>query len=275
MRNKTRSLGYARFMCQDAPLICGAHTQYGCPIRATMGVMPGRLIHLGPNDPFPPLSEARDDLGGLLASGGGLAPARLLDAYSRGIFPWFSEGEPVLWWSTDPRMVLMTADFHQSRSLARRIRKGGFEITVNRAFETVMRACAGPRKGQSGTWILPEMIRAYAQLHSMGYAHSVEVWRGGALAGGLYGVAIGRMFYGESMFTRETDASKIALMYLVCALRASDMPMIDCQQQTRHLHSLGARSIRRALFAETLRVLVPRIEPAVIAWPDSLSWAHP
>jgi leucyl/phenylalanyl-tRNA---protein transferase len=225
-----------------------------------------RLIHLKPADPFPPLAQAHDDLGGLLASGGGLAPARLLDAYSRGIFPWFSEDEPVLWWSPDPRMVLVCADFHVSKSLARHIRTGGLEVTANRAFATVIASCAQPRKGQPGTWILPEMMNAYAQLHAMGYAHSVETWRGGALVGGLYGVAIGRMFYGESMFTRETDASKVALEYLVRALRASDMPMIDCQQQTRHLRSLGARPVARETFAQTLRELAPRIAPAAIRW---------
>ena len=213
-------------------------------------------------DSFPPLESARDDLGGLLAAGGDLAPRRLLAAYSRGIFPWYGEDDPILWWSPDPRMVLHTAEFHVSHSLARRMRNGGFEIRVNTVFERVMRECAAPRIDQPGTWIQPDMIEAYLQLHALGFAHSVETWRDGLLVGGLYGVAIDHMFFGESMFARASDASKVALAHLIAAMRAASMPLIDCQQQTVHLASMGARPICRPEFANHLRELIQAVKPA-------------
>lgn len=206
--------------------------------------------------PFPPVERARDDLGGLLAAGGDLSPQRLLDAYSRGIFPWYSDDEPILWWSPDPRMVLYVDEFHASRSLMRRMRKGEYEMRVDTAFEAVMRACAEPRPEQDGTWIQAEMVEAYVRLHELGYAHSVESWRDDELVGGLYGVALGRVFFGESMFARATDASKTALAHLVRLLRTCDVPLIDCQMETEHLASLGARPIPRAQFVREITPLV-------------------
>jgi leucyl/phenylalanyl-tRNA--protein transferase len=208
------------------------------------------------DDPFPPLKTALDDPNGLLAASEDLSPERLLAAYTYGIFPWYSAGQPVLWWSPDPRMVLPTAEFKVSRSLRRAMQSGKFEIRVDTAFDTVMRACAEPRADQDGTWITDAICAAYGALHRRGYAHSVESWGDGELVGGLYGVAIGRMFFGESMFARETDASKVALAHLVHQLRAWDFPLIDCQQQTAHLASLGARPIPRSEFAKALAHLV-------------------
>jgi leucyl/phenylalanyl-tRNA---protein transferase len=223
-----------------------------------------RIAQLRRSDPFPPLERANDEVGGLLAYGADLSAERLLDAYSRGIFPWYSHGDPILWWSPDPRMVLEVERFHVSRSLARRRRSAGLEIRVNTAFAQVIAACsATPRDGQDGTWITAEMIAAYTRLHALGFAHSVETWRDGALVGGLYGIAIDRMFFGESMFAHESDASKIALAHLVDMLRVAGMPRIDCQQQTAHLASLGARPEPRVAFAAQLRVLIREIKP----WP--------
>ncbi|HZW26012.1 MAG TPA: leucyl/phenylalanyl-tRNA--protein transferase [Gallionella sp.] len=211
---------------------------------------------LSGNTSFPTVETALREPNGLLAAGGDLTPARLLDAYRHGIFPWFSPGDPVLWWSPDPRMVLIPAEFKLSRSLARVIRNGGFEVRMDTAFETVMRACAAPRAGQNGTWIQEDMIAAYCALHELGCAHSVETWRDGDLVGGLYGVAIGRMFYGESMFSREANASKVALAHLARQLDRWEFGMIDCQMNTPHLASLGAREIPRAEFVERLQELV-------------------
>ncbi|MDA8127606.1 MAG: leucyl/phenylalanyl-tRNA--protein transferase [Betaproteobacteria bacterium] len=205
---------------------------------------------------FPPVETALREPNGLLAMGGGLSEARLLDAYRHGIFPWFNPGEPVLWWSPDPRMVLAPGEVRVTRSLARRIRNGGFEVRVDTVFSEVMRACAEPRKGAGGTWISPMMIAAYARLFDAGYAHSVETWRDGRLVGGLYGVAIGRMFYGESMFSREPDASKVALVRLARQLQAWGFGLIDCQMETAHLASLGARTMPRAAFMKRLTELV-------------------
>jgi leucyl/phenylalanyl-tRNA---protein transferase len=213
------------------------------------------------DDPFPPVSEALEDPNGLLAAGEDLAPERLLAAYTRGIFPWYSAGQPVLWWSPDPRMVLLTAEFKISRSLRRAVQSGKFEIRVDTAFDAVMRACAELRADQDGTWITDAVRAGYGALFRRGYAHSVESWRDGELVGGLYGVAIGRMFYGESMFARQTDASKVALASLVRQLRAWDFPLIDCQQQTAHLASLGARPIPRSEFAKALAQLVHSDHP--------------
>lgn len=216
-------------------------------------------------DPFPPVEKALDKFGGVLAVGADLSPERLLDAYSRGIFPWYWREEPIMWWSPNPRMVLRVEDFVLSKSLARRMRNGGFEVRVNTAFGDVMAHCANtPRDGQDGTWIQPEMIAAYTRLHQLGYAHSVETWHAGALVGGLYGIAIDRMFFGESMFAHKSDASKVALAHLVAVLRAADMPLIDCQQKTAHLASLGARPIPRAAFLAQLRGLISTIRPSAI-----------
>ena len=213
------------------------------------------------DDPFPPLETALDDPNGLLAASEDISPVRLLQAYTHGIFPWYSSGQPVLWWSPDPRMVLPTAEFRLSRSLRRAVASEKFEIRVDTAFDTVMRACASPRADQDGTWITDAVRAGYGALFRHGYAHSVEAWRDDELVGGLYGVAIGRMFFGESMFARETDASKVALVHLVRQLRAWDFPLIDCQQQTAHLASLGARPITRSEFAEALARLVHSAHP--------------
>lgn len=207
------------------------------------------------DDPFPHPSTAlqdEDGAAGLLAAGADLSAARLLYAYKNGIFPWFSEGQPILWWSTDPRMVLQVHDFKLSDSLKKRLRKickdPRWEVRFDTAFEEVMRACAAPRKMGPGTWISEEIVSGYTELHELGYAHSSEVWLDGELVGGAYGVCIGRMFYGESMFAKVTDASKIALAHLVFFLRAHDVKMIDCQQETAHLASLGAKAISRSDF---------------------------
>lgn len=205
------------------------------------------------NAPFPPVERAQRSPNGLLCAGDTLTPQRILEAYSRGIFPWFSEGDPVLWWSPDPRMVLFPEELRISRSLRRAAARGPFETRMDTAFREVMRACAEPRDGQAGTWIVPEMVEAYTALHELGYAHSVESWRDGRLVGGLYGLALGHAFFGESMFARETDASKVALVRLVERLREADFRVIDCQQNTRHLASLGAREIPRAAFSQLLR----------------------
>lgn len=189
---------------------------------------------------------------GLLAAGADLSPARLLDAYRHGIFPWFSEGQPILWWSTDPRMVLMTADLRISHSLSKSFKQAKrdprWEFRFDSAFEAVMRACAAPRQNQAGTWISDELIAGYTGLHRLGYAHSSEVWLDGELVGGAYGVCIGRMFYGESMFAKVSNASKMALVHLVTHLREAGVEMIDCQQETKHLASFGAKPIPRAEF---------------------------
>ncbi|MBI4937660.1 MAG: leucyl/phenylalanyl-tRNA--protein transferase [Nitrosomonadales bacterium] len=206
--------------------------------------------------PFPPVERALRSPNGLLAAGGSLAPQRLLDAYRHGIFPWFNEGDPILWWSPDPRMVLFPGEFKVSRSLRKTLRKKIYEIRTDTAFEQVMLACSAPRKGQAGTWISEAMIAAYLHLHRMGLAHSVEAWHEGELAGGLYGIGLGRMFYGESMFSRKPDASKIALAHLAAQLRRWNFGMIDCQMNTPHLASLGACEIPRAEFIWRLRELV-------------------
>jgi leucyl/phenylalanyl-tRNA---protein transferase len=203
--------------------------------------------------PFPPVSRALTSPNGLLCAGGVLTPEKLIEAYSQAIFPWFSEGDPVLWWSPDPRMVLFPEELKVSRSLRKVVARGRFETRFDTCFREVMEACAQPRHGQGGTWIVPEMVQAYTGLHELGLAHSVESWREGRLVGGLYGVALGRVFFGESMFSREADASKVALVRLVGRLRASGCRVIDCQQATAHLASLGAREIARNEFAQLVR----------------------
>lgn len=216
------------------------------------------LPWLNPGDPFPDASEAWDNAQpapGLLAAGGTLDVPTLHRAYSAGIFPWFSEGQPILWWSTDPRMVLYTPEFRLHRSLrktlARFVADPRCELRIDTAFDQVIQACAGsPRPGQNGTWIVPAMVRAYQAFHRVGFAHSVETWIDGQLAGGLYCVAIGRAVFGESMFTRRPDASKIALAGLVAFCRHHGIELVDCQQNTRHLASLGAREVPRAAFVQ-------------------------
>jgi leucyl/phenylalanyl-tRNA---protein transferase len=200
--------------------------------------------------------RALDEPNGLLAVGGSLSVDRLIAAYSSGIFPWFSDGDPILWWCPDPRMVLETGAVHVSKSLRRRLRRGDFDVSFDRAFAAVIRACAAPRGDESGTWLVPAMLHAYERLHAEGLAHSVEIWMDGALAGGLYGVALGRMFFGESMFTRRTDASKIALVAVATQLERWGFPIIDCQMRTEHLASLGATEIPRREFVRTVRKLV-------------------
>jgi leucyl/phenylalanyl-tRNA---protein transferase len=207
--------------------------------------------------PFPPLDAALSRPNGLLAAGGDLSSARLIDAYRRGIYPWYSEGQPVLWWSPDPRMVLYASEFKLSRSLAKRVRRGDFDVTIDTAFDRVIDACASvPRLEQNGTWITAPMNAAYRRLHRLGYAHSVETWQGGELVGGLYGLALGKVFFGESMFAYASDASKVALAALVSLLQEQGVPLIDCQQETQHLASMGARAIPRRAFAQALEGLI-------------------
>ncbi len=214
---------------------------------------------------FPPLKHALLEPNGLLAIGGDLGVESLLSAYRRGIFPWYSSGQPILWWSPDPRAVLLPAQVHVSRSLAKRMRKGGFELYFDRDFAAVIDACAAPRDEYTGTWITAEMRSAYLALHAHGHAHSIECWRDGELRGGLYGVAIGRAFFGESMFSRERDTSKIALVTLCRWLCAWGYALLDCQVHTDHLASLGARDMPRDEFAARLSTLVDQ-SPASEAW---------
>ncbi len=201
---------------------------------------------------FPDVELALRDPDGLLALGGDLSIPRLLHAYRHGIFPWFGPRQPILWWSPDPRLVLYPHDLHISRSLARTLRKARFRVTLDTDFQGVIRQCAAPRPGQAGTWITPEMQTAYGELHAAGYAHSAECWLDGALVGGLYGVAIGRIFFGESMFARVPDASKLAFVQLVRELQRREFHLIDCQVHTTHLASLGAVTIPRREFVGIL-----------------------
>ncbi|MCE9680730.1 leucyl/phenylalanyl-tRNA--protein transferase [Halomonas alkalisoli] len=216
---------------------------------------------------FPPVSQALRDPDGLLAAGGALTPQWLLTAYRRGIFPWYSDDQPILWWSPDPRMVLFPDALRISRSLAKRLRNADFRVTFNRAFAATVDACAAPRPDQPGTWITREMRSAYIDLHRLGYARSVEVWQDERLVGGLYGVALGPVFFGESMFSQARDASKVALVHLVRAMRQGNGRLIDCQMHTRHLASLGARDIARAEFIGYLE--------ECLAKPISTSGSHP
>jgi len=204
-------------------------------------------------DPFPPVETALRDPNGLLAAGDDLSTSRLLEAYERGIFPWFGDGDPVLWWSPDPRMVLDTAAVKVSRSLRKTLRSRRYRVTADTAFPAVIAACAEPRPEQDGTWITSAVQHAYCELADLGVAHSIEAWDGEALAGGLYGVAIGRVFFGESMFARRSDASKVALVHLVRQLRRWGFPLIDCQMSTSHLASLGGQNVSRADFLAVVR----------------------
>lgn len=213
---------------------------------------------------FPPLETALREPNGLLAAGGDLRPERLLAAYRHGCFPWYQEGQPLLWWSPDPRTVLFPDELHVSRSLRKRMRHGDYRMTFDKAFAEVIQGCAGPRSYADGTWITTPMQDAYVRLHEMGVAHSVEVWQQGQLVGGLYGIAMGELFFGESMFSRATDASKVGFVTLVERLREWGFALIDCQMPTRHLESFGARSIPRAAFAEALAMHLDR--PSAADW---------
>ena len=206
--------------------------------------------------PFPPPEFALRNPDGLLCAGGDLSVGRLLQAYRRGIFPWYGAGEPILWWSPDPRMVLFTDQVHVSRSLRRCLNAGKFEVRADTAFRQVMEHCAMPRPGQDGTWILPEMIEAYCALHKLGHAHSVETWMDNELAGGIYGVQVGRMFFGESMFHVVTDASKAALVHLAWRLKRMGVPIMDCQQKTPHVESMGGKCLPRWEFMRILETLI-------------------
>ena len=224
---------------------------------------------LEPGAPFPPVDRALREPDGLLAAGRELTPDRILDAYRQGIFPWFSDGQPVLWWSPDPRMVLVPSEIRITRSMHKVLRNRPYEVRCDSAFEAVMRACAAPRDGQAGTWISDDMIAAYSALHARGYAHSVETWIDGRLAGGLYGMAIGRMFYGESMFSLEHDASKIALVHLARYLASLNFALIDCQMNTGHLGSMGGREIPRREFCRVMAQCIAD-GPLPGRWPTDL-----
>jgi leucyl/phenylalanyl-tRNA--protein transferase len=215
------------------------------------------LAWVGAGEPFPPVERALKEPNGLLAAGGELSVARLLGAYRRGIFPWYSTPEPILWWSPDPRMVLFGAELKVSRSLAKNLRNKGFELRIDTAFPKVLEGCA---VREEGTWLGKDMRKAYLALHRAGHAHSFETWRDGRLVGGLYGVAVGRLFCGESMFSLETDASKVALVHLVRFLGARG-PLVDCQVHTPLLASLGAREIPRRAYLREIAALVNYDEP--------------
>lgn len=206
-----------------------------------------------PAEPFPDVERAEREPNGLLAVGGDLSVARLLNAYRKGIFPWYSGDQPILWWSPDPRTVLFPERVKVSRSLRKTLRHGIFSVSFDAAFDDVLTACAGPRTGSEGTWILPEMKAAYVRLHRLGFAHSVETWADGQLVGGLYVVALGRVFYGESMLSRRNDASKVALISLCNHLVEWNYRLIDCQMYSPHLARLGAEELPRRAFTALLR----------------------
>jgi leucyl/phenylalanyl-tRNA---protein transferase len=228
------------------------------------------ITWLSPQDApewFPPLEQALDEPAGLLAAGGDLSPARLLAAYRRGIFPWYSPGQPVLWWSPDPRAVLFPDEFRCSRSLGKTLRNAGFSVTIDRDFAAVIDCCAAPRPHSLGTWITSDMRAAYVELHRLHFAHSIETRRGAELVGGLYGVRLGGVFFGESMFSHERDASKVALAHLVEVCRRNSIEVIDCQLPSRHLESLGSRIVPRVQFQALLRKLVPQEPQRLSAQP--------
>ena len=214
-----------------------------------------------PPEAFPPVEQALRDPDGLLCAGGDLSPARLLEAYRRGIFPWYSQGQPILWWSPDPRAVLIPSELKISRSLAKTLRNRGYEYSLDRAFDEVIGHCADQRLRPEGTWISAEMSLAYRQLHELGYAHSVEIWDEGRLAGGLYGVALGKVFFGESMFSLLRDASKVALVHLAQEAYGRGYELIDCQLSSDHLRRLGARDMPRREFVQRLERAVTRLTP--------------
>lgn len=214
---------------------------------------------------FPPLSKALREPNGLLAAGGDLSAERLIAAYRHGCFPWYQDNQPILWWSPDPRTVLFPEELHVSRSLAKALRQARYQVTFDRAFAKVIQACAAPRDYADGTWITTPMQHAYLELHQRGIAHSVEVWRDDELVGGLYGLAMGQLFFGESMFSRADNASKVGFVTLIEQLKAWGFVLIDCQMPTQHLHSLGARPIARADFADYLKRHIDQ--------PDKASWS--
>ncbi len=218
---------------------------------------------------FPPTELAFQEPNGLLAAGGDLSPAQLIAAYQRGIFPWFDDSQPILWWSPDPRLVLFPNELHISKSMAKLLRRKTFSVSTDKAFLRVLHACAEARPGQDGTWITQDIINAYTQLHDLGYAHSVEVWQDDQLVGGLYGIAMGRIFFGESMFSRRSNASKVGFIHLVTALQRLDFALIDCQVHTGHLASMGAREIDRQTFENYLLNCINRRAP-MASWPESL-----
>lgn len=217
----------------------------------------GKVRLLRQYTPFPPLEDALTDPNGLIAIGGDLSTQRLISAYCKGIFPWYSEHEPILWWSPDPRMVLLPDELKMANSLKKIIRQNRFEVRINTAFEQVIRACSkAPRPNQNGTWISEDIVQAYTHLHQLGYAISVESWQNNVLVGGCYGVKIGRMFYGESMFYTVADASKVAFVHLVEHIQAQGVAMIDCQMKTALLASFGGREIPREDFINRLTALI-------------------
>ena len=229
-----------------------------------------RVTWLSPDNPpqsFPPVTRALTEPDGLLAAGGDLGVERLLYAYRNGIFPWYEEGQPILWWSPDPRCVFLPGDFHVSRRLRRDLKRGAAEVRINTAFGDVIRACAGPRRSEQGTWITPAMMEAYEDLHQNGWAHSIEVWQSGELTGGLYGLAIGKAFFGESMFSLSSNASKIALLYVANRLNDGDIELLDCQVESAHLINLGARVIPRSSYVRSLDTACATAQ-STENWPD-------
>ena len=228
------------------------------------------ILHRGMREAFPPVHAALDEPNGLLAAGGDLTPSRLLDAYRHGIFPWYSAGEPILWWSPDPRMVFATDQVHISTKLRRWLRACEWTIRADQVFVEVMRACAAPRARQPTTWITAQMLDAYAALHKLGHAHSIEVYVGDELAGGIYGVAVGRMFFGESMFSARSNGSKVALLALCRALHKWDFPLVDAQVASAHLASMGAFEMARERFIA--RVATQVAQPGLVgSWRDVLA----
>jgi leucyl/phenylalanyl-tRNA--protein transferase len=248
-----------------------------------MALLHPPLTWLEPGEDFPDVASAwnaHSDVPGLLCAGADLLPATLRAAYAQGVFPWFSDGQPILWWSPDPRMVLHVRDFRLHRSLRKTVRAfintPGCEVRMDTAFPEVIQACAeSSRHGQSGTWIVEDMVRAYTRLHDLGFAHSVETWKDGVLVGGLYCIGIGQAVFGESMFMRQTDASKIALSALIAFCRQAGIQMVDCQQNTSHLASLGAREMPRADFVAHIRqareVPAPSWKFSALYWRELLS----
>ena len=241
----------------------------------------GKLTWLASdNTAFPPTCLALNEPNGLLAAGGDLSPPRLLEAYRRGIFPWFEEGQPALWWAPDPRMVLFPNECHVSRSLKRLLKRGLFRISTDTAFTEVIAACAAPRDGVPGTWITPAMQQAYITLHHLGHAHSVEIWQENQLVGGLYGVALGRVFFGESMFSRCSNASKVAFASLAEKLHHWNYRLLDCQMSSEHLFSLGAREIPRSEFETILQESVAEARnksaeaPALPNWREAWTMSN-
>lgn len=230
-----------------------------------------RVSWLSPDDPvetFPPVAAALREPNGLLAAGGDLSPERLLSAYQQGIFPWYDEGQPLLWWSPNPRCILQGGDYHVSRRLRRELRRSPAEVRINTAFRDVIRACAGPRRSQQGTWITADMMSAYEHMHDLGWAHSIEIWQEEKLSGGLYGLGIGRAFFGESMFSNSSNASKIALLVLAQMLDSSQLELVDCQMASQHLTSLGASVIPREDFVARLKSACGSGEQQT-HWPDN------